>query len=92
MTLKVIWTSQFKKDYKRLIKQNVDIAQLDETIRELAKQSPLPKSQRDHSLTGEWSGYRECHIQPDWVLIYRVVEDELILVLVRIGSHADLFG
>lgn len=64
---------------------------LDQIVTMLANQKPLPRENRDHSLSGNWSGYRECHIQPDWLLIYRVNENELELLLMRTGTHNDLF-
>lgn len=89
--LKVTWTSQFKKDYKRAIKRGRNIDLLDETIRSLANNDSLPASMRDHELIGEWAGNRECHIQPDWLLIYRIDDDVLVLTLSRTGGHSDLF-
>ena len=88
----VSWTGQFKKDYKLARKRNLNIELLDETIRKLARGEELPKENRDHALSGNWLGYRECHIQSDWLLIYRVEEGVLILTLTRTGTHSDLFG
>lgn len=87
----VSWTGQFKKDYKLARKRNLNIELLDETIRKLARGEELPKENRDHALSGNWLGYRECHIQSDWLLIYRVEEGVLILTLTRTGTHSDLF-
>ena len=92
MNYEIIWTSQFKKDYKLAIKRQLDIELLDEIIRILAKGEPLPAKNRDHELTGRWGGYRECHIQPDWLLVYRTEDNLLVLTLTRTGSHSDLFG
>lgn len=92
MTLKIIWTSKFKKDYKLAIKRNLDIDELDNVIRAIASGCPLSADLKDHALTGEWKGYRECHIKPDWLLIYRIESNLLVLTLVRTGSHSDLFG
>lgn len=58
----------------------------------LAMEKPLPEKCRDHALTGNWEGHRECHIQPDWLLVYRIEEDVLVLTLARTGTHSDLFG
>jgi mRNA interferase YafQ len=91
MNLKICWTSQFKKDYKLAMKRHLDIDLLDDIIRLLAKGKALPEKYRDHALTGSWSGHRECHIAPDWLLIYRVEADLLILTLSRTGTHSDLF-
>ena len=84
-------TAQFKKDYKRMMKQRRDISLLDDAIRMLASGIQLPVSYRDHALTGEWHDHRECHIRPDWLLIYRVDGDVLVLTLTRTGTHSELF-
>ena len=84
-------TAQFKKDFKRLIKQGVDVQPLLEIVAQLSKEEPLDEKFRDHPLKGEWLGFRECHIKPDWLLIYFVDKGELILTLSRTGSHSDLF-
>mgnify|MGYP002510024773 CR=1 FL=1 len=85
-------TTQFKKDYKLAMKRGLDIALLEEIISTLAMGIPLSEKNRDHALTGNWTGHRECHIQPDWLLVYRVEGDVLVLTLSRTGSHSDLFG
>ena len=89
--LDIIWTNQFKKDYKSAIKRHLDIDLLDDIIRKLASSEQLPEKNRDHALTGNWVGYRECHIQPDWLLVYKVLQETLILKLIRTGTHSDLF-
>ncbi len=91
MNLKVIWTSGFKKDYKLAMKRNLDIDLLDNTIRMLASCRPLPEEYNDHQLTGNLKEYRECHIQPDWLLMYRIEKGILTLTLQRTGTHSDLF-
>ena len=91
-TYKVGWTTQFKKDYKRAIKRGKPIELLDGVIRELANDEALPASMRDHELTGNFEGVRECHIEPDWLLVYEKKDDLLVLSLMRTGSHSDLFG
>ena len=88
----VAWTGQFKKDYKLARKRNLKIELLDEIIRKLSAGEVLSQENRDHALSGNWSGYRECHVQPDWLLIYRIEEGLLILTLTRTGTHSDLFG
>lgn len=88
----IVWTARFKKDYKLALKRHMDIALLDDIIRMLAKGETLPEKNRDHELGGDWAGHRECHIQPDWLLVYRVEDDVLVLTLSRTGSHSDLFG
>lgn len=90
--LRVTWTSQFKKDYKRAIKRGKNIEMLDEAIAALANRETLPAAMHDHDLGGDWSGNRECHIEPDWLLVYRIDNDVLVLTLTRTGSHSDLFG
>lgn len=91
MNLKVIWTTKFKKDYKLAIKRNLNIELLDNVIRLLASGHQLPPEYNDHSLGGNWKDYRECHILPDWLLIYRIEKDILVLTLQRTGTHSDLF-
>ena len=91
MSLNVEWTGQFKKDYKLAMKRNRNIDKLDDVIRMLADGKALPQSMCDHSLTGKFKGFRECHIEPDWLLIYMIRSDVLILTLARTGSHSDLF-
>ena len=90
--LDIVWTNQFKKDYKLAMKRHLPIEKLDDVIRLLATGEPLPEKNKDHTLTGDWAGHRECHVQPDWLLIYRVEGDLLILTLSRTGTHSDLFG
>ena len=89
--LKIKFLNSFKKDYKRIVKRGYDIALLENVIRMLADGETLPAKYRDHALTGNYYGFRECHITPDWLLIYEVRESELILVLSRTGTHSDLF-
>ncbi len=91
MSRDIIWTSKFKKDYKTIIKRNLDINLLDEAIRILARGDVLPQQYNDHSLSGNWKGFRECHIAPDWLLIYSIEDNNLVLVLSRTGTHSDLF-
>ena len=88
----IVWTTKFKKDYKLAIKRNLNIDLLDDIIRALSRGETLPEKNNDHELTGDWMGHRECHIQPDWLLIYRIEEDMLVLTLSRTGTHRDLFG
>ncbi len=87
--LRAIATSQFRKDYKRAIKRGKDIAKLDDIIRKLARGEPLDIRLRDHALVGNWASFRECHIEPDWLLIYRIETDVLVLTLARTGTHGD---
>lgn len=83
-------TSQFKKDYKLAMKRNLNISLLKEVVTLLSMGEKLPEKYRDHALTGNWVGHRECHISPDWLLIYRIENDILVLTLSRTGSHSDL--
>ena len=82
-------STQFKRDVKRARKQGKDLTRLRVVLAALVRQEPLAAQQRDHPLRGIWKGYRETHIEPDWLLIYRIEGNELHLV--RIGSHSDLF-
>ena len=91
MSRTVIFTNKFKKDYKQAIKKKLDISKLDEVILLLAEDENLPKKYYDHALTGNWIGFRECHIEPDWLLIYKKNDKVLTLILSRTGSHSDLF-
>ncbi|MDR2546406.1 MAG: type II toxin-antitoxin system YafQ family toxin [Lachnospiraceae bacterium] len=91
MSRHILWTSQFKKDYKLATKRGLPIELLDDTIRKLSRGEALPPSYRDHELSGNWKDHRECHIRGDWLLIYRIEGNDLILVLSRTGSHSDLF-
>jgi len=84
-------SSLFKKDYKTAIKRGYDIALLLEVIGMLANGDTLPEKYQDHALKGKYMGYRECHITPDWLLIYKIEESLLILALTRTGTHSDLF-
>ena len=91
MSYDIVWTNAFKKDYKLAQKRHLNIDLLDDIIRALSRGETLPDKNRDHALTGDWIGHRECHIQPDWLLIYRIEKDRLVLLLSRTGSHSELF-
>lgn len=84
-------TSKFKKDYKTAIKRGLDISLLEAIIEKLANQETLSPENRDHQLSGNWANFRECHILSDWLLVYRVEQDVLVLTLARTGSHSDIF-
>ncbi|MBR5157376.1 MAG: type II toxin-antitoxin system YafQ family toxin [Clostridia bacterium] len=84
-------TTKFQKDLKRIEKRGYNISLLTEVIKKLASGEQLPEKNKDHNLLGEYSGCRECHITPDWLLIYEIADDELILYLTRTGTHSDLF-
>ena len=89
MTLTPVSSSRFKRDVKRVEKRGKDLAKLRTLLDLLINQQPLPPTYKDHPLSGNWNGFRDAHVEPDWLLIYRVVGDELQLA--RTGSHADLF-
>lgn len=89
--LKVRYTKQFKKEYKLAIKRGCDEKLFLEVLTMLINGKELPPKYNDHALKGNFRNYRDCHIQNDWVLIYRIYKDELILELSRTGTHSDLF-
>lgn len=84
-------TSRFKKEYRQMMKRGYDPKLFEYVVGELAKGCPLAQKYSDHALTGSFAGFRECHIQPDWLLIYIIENDVLTLTLTRTGTHADLF-
>ena len=88
--LEVHYLNKFKRDVKRLQKQGKDLQKLREVIELLANEQPLPEKYRDHKMTGNWNDFRDCHIEPDWVLIYRIEDNKLTLSLSRTGSHSEL--
>lgn len=90
--LNLRYQSAFKRDYKRIRKRGYDIRRLENIIEMLAKEQALPQECCDHDLGGNWSGFRECHIEPDWLLVYTIDHNDLVLILSRTGSHSDLFG
>ena len=90
--LDIQYEAKFKRDYKRIIKRGLNPEHLEKVITILAEGQNLPLKYKDHALSGVYSGYRECHIQPDWLLIYRIKADVLLLVLTRTGTHSDLFA
>ena len=89
--LSIVASNQFKKDLKLAAKRGFKIEKLRDVVNTLARQEILDEKYRDHGLTGGYRGFRECHIEPDWLLIYRTSEEELELFLFRTGSHSDLF-
>ena len=88
----VKFTNQFKKDYKLAKKRGKRMDLINEAINILADGEALPEKYRDHSLSGNWTGHRECHIQPDWLMVYYFEDDILVLTLARTGSLSDLFS
>lgn len=87
----VVLSNRFRKDLKLAAKRGCDLALLNSIVDRLAQGETLPAKHRDHSLTGDYIGFRECHIQPDWLLIYRTEGEALMLFLMRTRTHADLF-
>ncbi|MDE6660938.1 MAG: type II toxin-antitoxin system YafQ family toxin [Anaeroplasmataceae bacterium] len=91
MKYKIQFTTQFQKDIKKAKKQGKDLDKLFSIIEVLSKGETVPPKFKNHSLSGTYSGVRECHIEPDWLLIYTIKDELLILILNRVGSHSDLF-
>lgn len=88
--LNVRYSTKFKKDFKTCMKRGYKMQLLQQAIDAIRIPAPLPEKNKDHNLSGDYSGYRECHLAPDWLLIYKQTDDELRLN--RTGTHADLFG
>jgi mRNA interferase YafQ len=88
---KPVFSSRFKKDIKLAVKRGKDLEKLSAVVELLCEGNPLPKQYKDHPLAGDYSGFRDCHIEPDWVMIYRIENSQLQLILARTGTHADLF-
>lgn len=84
-------TTKFQRDVKRAEKRGYDLSLLTKVVKILAAEKELPRKYRDHDLTGDYAGLRECHITPDWLLVYAIDKNQLILVLSRTGTHSDLF-
>lgn len=91
MKLEIVTTSQFNKDVKLAKKQGKNLDKLFSVIETIANGQPLDAKYKDHNLFGVYSSYRECHIEPDWLLIYKADNKTLTLVLYRVGNHSDLF-
>ncbi|MCC8079771.1 MAG: type II toxin-antitoxin system YafQ family toxin [Oscillospiraceae bacterium] len=91
MKYEVRFTTQFKSDLKLAKKQNKDLERLFAVVENLANDVPLDPKYRDHALTGNYISYRECHVEPDWLLVYKKSADILVLLLYRVGSHSNLF-
>lgn len=87
----IVPTSRFNKDLKKAKKRGYDLSLISIVVDTLARGEPLPEKYKDHSLSGNYSGCRECHVTPDWLLIYEIEDSELILYLTRTGTHSDLF-
>jgi len=91
MKYEVKFTSQFKKDLKLAKKQNKDLDKLFEVVNILADGGTLDAKYRDHDLSSDYKGTRECHIEPDWLLVYEIKDEVLVLMLYRLGTHSELF-
>lgn len=89
--LTIVRSNHFLKDLRIAKKRGFDLSLLDEVVTKLAKREKLDAKYRDHSLSGEFSDFRECHVKPDWILIYSIDDEELELFLFRTGTHSDLF-
>lgn len=89
--LDIFYSTKIKKDLKLLKKRNYDLKKFNDVIDILRENKPLPPQYLDHQLSGNYAGFRECHIEPDWLLIYRIENNTLTLVLLRTGTHSDLF-
>ncbi len=89
--LEIVLSNRFKKDMKTAAKRGYNLRLLNDVVDLLTSKQQLPAKNRDHELSGDYSGFRECHIAPDWLLIYRVVDEDLVLYLMRTGTHSDLF-
>lgn len=90
--LKIRRTNQFKKDYKKILKQGLDENKFIEVLKLLCTGTPLPQKYNDHPLIGKYKGYRDCHIAPDWILVYKTEKKISLITLQRTGSHSKLFG
>ncbi len=88
----VRFTTTYKKSYKLMKKRGLDLSLLDDVVDTLRQGRPLAEKHRDHALSGNYKGFRECHIKPDWLLVYLIENHILTLTLVDTGSHADLFN
>ncbi len=89
--LDIVPSNRFKKDLKLVKKRGLKIDNLRNVVNTLAAEEKLDEKYRDHALTGDYRGFRECHVEPDWLLVYRADQDELELFLFRTGTHSDLF-
>lgn len=90
--LNIVLSNRFRKDFKLAKKRGLNLDLLEDIVNKLARREKLPDKNRDHGLTGNYIGFRECHVTPDWLLVYRAEENELELFLFRTGTHSDLFG
>ncbi len=89
--LSPVFQKSFARDYQRALRRGKDPAKIERVIDLLCAQTPLPAALRDHPLKGKYAGFRDCHVEPDLILIYRIVEQQLQLICVHLGTHSDLF-
>ena len=92
MKYKIVVTNRFKKDIKLAKKRNLDLSYLKEVIDVLSRGDKLPSKYKDHALTGDYDNFRECHIKPNWLLLYLIDDNEIELLLFRTGSHSDIYN
>ena len=90
--LKVEYTTRFKRDLKLAKKRKNDMAFLQEIMNHIEHEKPLSARLKDHPLTGNWKAHRELHIEPDWLLVYKLIPEEKVVIFVRTGTHSDLFS
>ena len=90
--LDLVLSNRFKRDLKLAARRGYNLDLLEQVVDKLSRQEPLPTKNMDHALSGDYAGFRECHIQPDWLLVYRIDDGNLILFLSRTGTHSDLFS
>ena len=91
MKYKIVFQNSMKKSVKLMQKRGKDVKKLEKVIKLLAEGENLPEKYLDHALVGNYSGYRECHIEPDWLLVYKIENEILTLILFKTGTHSDLF-
>ena len=91
MKYNLVLSGRFKKSLRLAKKRGLDISLLDSVVEDLLHKIPLSAKHKDHALKGKWTGFQECHVQPDWLLVYLVEDDILTLTLIDTGTHADLF-
>ena len=87
-----VWMSpRYRRELRRMVRRGYDPEKMEAVVDMLAAGEPLPEQYQDHPLRGKWQGFRECHVSPDWLLVYKIEIDKLILALTRTGTHDDLF-
>ena len=91
MRLNIVLSNQFKKDLKLAQRRNFKLELLTDVVDRLANKEELPPKNKDHNLSCIYAGFRECHVQPDWLLVYKIEKEDVLLLLFRTGTHSDLF-